>query len=116
MIKKLYNSIIRLAGHRLSLPILAIVSFSESIFFPIPPDVMLIPMVIAKRSKAWLYATICTIGSVFGGLAGYFIGLFFFQSIGEPLLDFFGNPIDPNWFSYSLRCLLNFDRCSGALL
>ena len=91
MIKKLYNSIIRLAGHRLSLPILAIVSFSESIFFPIPPDVMLIPMVIAKRSKAWLYATICTIGSVFGGLAGYFIGLFFFQSIGEPLLDFFGN-------------------------
>ena len=91
MIKNLYNWIIKLAGHKLSLPILAIVSFSESIFFPIPPDVMLIPMVIAKRSKAWLYATICTSGSVLGGVVGYFVGLFFFQSIGEPLLGLLGN-------------------------
>ena len=109
MIKKLYNWIIKLAEHKLSIPILAIVSFSESVFFPIPPDVMLIPMVIAKRSKAWLYATICTCGSVLGGIAGYFIGLFFFQSIGEPLLDFFGN-------SNQLSIFKNYYNKYGLLL
>ena len=57
---------------------LAIISFLESSFFPIPPDIILIPMVIAKRAKAWSFAFICTISSVLGGVAGYLIGYFFY--------------------------------------
>jgi membrane protein YqaA with SNARE-associated domain len=66
------------------------VSFIESSFFPIPPDVMLIPMVIAERLKAWYYATIATVGSVIGGVFGYLIGYFFFEQIGRPILEFYG--------------------------
>ena len=69
---------------------LAIVSFVESSFFPIPPDIMLIPMVIAKRSKAFLYAAIASISSILGGAAGYAIGFFLFLSLGQGLLDFYG--------------------------
>ena len=66
---------------------LAIISFVESSFFPIPPDIILIPMVIAKRAKAWLFAFICTISSVLGGVAGYFIGYFFYLTIGEFIIE-----------------------------
>jgi membrane protein YqaA with SNARE-associated domain len=66
------------------------VAFIESSFFPIPPDVMLIPMVIANRLKAWWYATVATIGSVIGGVFGYLIGYFFFEQIGRPILEFYG--------------------------
>lgn len=66
------------------------VSFIESSFFPIPPDVMLIPMVIANRLKAWWYASVATVGSVIGGVFGYLIGYFFFEQIGEPILEFYG--------------------------
>ena len=66
------------------------VSFIESSFFPIPPDVMLVPMVLANRLKAWWYATVATIGSVIGGVFGYAIGYFFFEQIGEPILKFYG--------------------------
>ena len=82
MIKNLYDWILRMAEHRLSVVILCLVSFSESIFFPIPPDVMLIPMVIVKRSMAWFYASLTTIFSSIGGLIGYFIGLLFYEKIG----------------------------------
>ena len=61
---------------------LSLVAFIESIFFPIPPDILLIPMIIAKRAKAWVYAFICTFSSVLGGIAGYAIGYFFYNSIG----------------------------------
>lgn len=66
------------------------VSFVESSFFPIPPDVMLVPMVLAQRAKAWWFATVATIGSVIGGVAGYAIGYFFFETIGLPILQFYG--------------------------
>jgi membrane protein YqaA with SNARE-associated domain len=66
------------------------VSFIESSVFPIPPDVMLIPMAIANRLKAWWYATIATIGSVLGGLLGYAIGYFLFDMVGQPILSFYG--------------------------
>jgi membrane protein YqaA with SNARE-associated domain len=69
---------------------LAAVSFAESSFFPIPPDVMLVPMVLAKREKAWWYAGLATISSVLGGLAGYAIGFFLLELIGKPLLAFYG--------------------------
>jgi membrane protein YqaA with SNARE-associated domain len=68
---------------------LAIISFVESSFFPIPPDIILIPMVITKRAKAWLFAFICTISSVLGGVAGYFIGYFFYLTIGEFIIELY---------------------------
>ena len=80
-----------MAAHRRAPWVLAGVSFAESSFFPIPPDVMLIPMVLAKRAKAWAYAALCTIASVIGGLAGYAIGYFLFEAIGRPILDFYGH-------------------------
>jgi membrane protein YqaA with SNARE-associated domain len=79
------------------------VSFVESSFFPIPPDVMLIPMVIANRLKAWWYASVATIGSVVGGAFGYAIGYFFFEQIGQPILEFYGKAEGfaefQNWFN-----------------
>ena len=68
---------------------LAIISFSESSFFPIPPDIILIPMVIAKRAKAWFFAFICTISSVLGGVSGYLIGYFFYLTIGEFIIELY---------------------------
>ena len=82
MIKNLYDWILRMAEHRLSAPILCLIAFSESIFFPIPPDVMLIPMILVKRSMAWIYAGLTTIFSSLGGLIGYFVGYFFYEKIG----------------------------------
>lgn len=69
---------------------LALVSFIESSIFPIPPDILLIPMIIAQREKAWKIATVCTVSSVLGGLAGYAIGALLFDTIGQPLLQFYG--------------------------
>jgi membrane protein YqaA with SNARE-associated domain len=70
---------------------LAGVSFAESSFFPIPPDVLLIPMVLADRSRAWRLAGICTLASAIGGLFGYAIGLWLFDAVGQPLLEFYGS-------------------------
>ena len=69
---------------------LAAISFIESSFFPIPPDVLLFTMVLASRSQWLKLALICTIASVLGGLFGYAIGLFLYESLGKPLLDFYG--------------------------
>jgi membrane protein YqaA with SNARE-associated domain len=69
---------------------LAVVSFVESSVFPIPPDVLLIPLIIARPERAWLIAGICTLASVLGGAFGYFIGWGFFEQIGRPVLEFYG--------------------------
>ena len=68
---------------------LVMVAFAESSVFPIPPDVLLIPMILAAREKAWKIAAVCTIASVAGGLAGYGIGHFLFEEIGKPMLAFY---------------------------
>ena len=83
MIRSLYDWVIRLAAHPRAIPALGVVSFLESSFFPIPPDVMLIPMVLANRKKAFTIALVCTVCSVLGGLLGYAIGYYFFETIGE---------------------------------
>src|ERR1041384_5527852 len=67
---------------------LAGVSFAESSFFPIPPDVMLVPMVLARRQQAMWIATVCTVTSVLGGMLGYAIGYFFWESVGVPVTSF----------------------------
>ena len=91
MIRALYDWVMRLAAHRHAPIALFAVAFAESSFFPIPPHVMLIPMVLANRDKAWLYALIATVASVLGGVAGYFIGYGLFDAVGKPLLEFYGN-------------------------
>jgi len=85
-----YDRVKTLAGHRRAEPVLAGVSFIESSVFPIPPDVMLIPMVVSKPERAWRYAFVCTIASVLGGILGYWLGWMFWDSLGQPLLDRLG--------------------------
>ena len=87
LLRFLYNWILLRAEHRYSSYILSLISFTESSFFPIPPDILLIPMVIAKKTKAWVYAFICTFSSVLGGVVGYAIGYFFYNSIGVLIID-----------------------------
>ena len=86
-LKSIYNWTLSKAEHKYSKWILSIVSFAESSFFPIPADILLIPMIIAKKSKAWFYAFICTLSSVLGGVAGYAIGYYFYNSIGILIID-----------------------------
>ena len=87
ILRSLYNWTLEKAEHKYSTWILGLVSFAESSFFPIPPDILLIPMVIAKRVRAWTYAFICTFSSVLGGMVGYGIGYFFYNSIGIIIID-----------------------------
>ncbi|TVR79263.1 MAG: DedA family protein [Rhodospirillales bacterium] len=90
MLQRLYDWTISLAAHRHALLALAAIAFIESSVFPIPPDVLLIPMIIAARDRAWLIAGVCTVASVLGGLAGYGIGFFLFEEVGRPVLEFYG--------------------------
>ena len=90
MIRSLYDWVIRLARHRHAIPAMGAVSFMESSFFPIPPDVMLVPMVLANREKAFQIALVCTVCSVLGGLLGYAIGYYFFETIGEWVVRTYG--------------------------
>jgi membrane protein YqaA with SNARE-associated domain len=90
MMQRAYSWMMRTAAHDKAPQALFWVSFAESSFFPIPPDVMLIPMVLAKPAKAWVYATICTVGSVLGGILGYAIGYFLYETIGLWLIQAYG--------------------------
>ena len=90
MIKKLFDKCVDWAGRKYANFALAIVSFIESSFFPIPPDVMIIPMVIAKKQHFIKIALIATIFSVLGGLFGYLIGYVFFNEIGFKIFQFYG--------------------------
>ncbi len=90
MLRRLYDWTMSLSGHRHAIWVLAALTFAESSMFPVPPDVLLIPMVLAARDRAWLLASICTIASVLGGLAGYGIGFFLFEEIGRPVIEFYG--------------------------
>ncbi len=90
MLRRLYDWTMTLADHPRALWALAVVSFVESSFFPIPPDVLMIPMILARPSRAWLIATVALVASVAGGLLGYAIGAFAFTSIGQPILEMLG--------------------------
>ncbi|MCB1486171.1 MAG: DedA family protein [Bauldia sp.] len=90
MLRRLYDWTMGLAAGRHADKALAGVAFAESSFFPIPPDVLLIPMVLADRGKAWRFAAIATIASVVGGIFGYLIGAFLFEQVALPILQFYG--------------------------
>ncbi len=90
MFRRLYDWTVRIARHRHAIPGMAAVSFAESSFFPIPPDVILVPMILARRDQAYLIAAVCTAASVLGGLFGYAIGYFLYDSVGLWLVNLYG--------------------------
>ena len=89
MIKVVYNWTIKLSATRYALWALAIVAFAESSFFPIPPDILLIPLIIAKPKNAYLIAFIAMVASVFGGGLGYYIGLKLYETVGIIIINFY---------------------------
>jgi membrane protein YqaA with SNARE-associated domain len=98
MFRPIYDWTLRLAGHRHAIFWLGVISFAESSFFPIPPDVMVVPMVLARREQAWLIAAVVTLSSVLGGIAGYFIGAFLYDSVGAWLMRLYGMTDDVEAF------------------
>ncbi len=90
MLQRFYDKVIALSESPKALPALAAVSFAESSFFPIPPDVVLVPMALAQPHKARLYALVCTIASVLGGLVGYAIGALLYDTVGQWLISVYG--------------------------
>ena len=90
MLRALYARVMALAGTRWAMPALAAVSFAEASFFPIIPEVLLGPMVLARQERAWMYALVCTVASVLGGLFGYAIGVFL-EPLGLQILRLFGH-------------------------
>ena len=90
MIRRLYDWTIRMADHPRALWVLAFVAFIESSVFPIPPDVLMIPMILARPNRAWLVAAVAMIASVVGGLLGYAIGALAYEQIGQPILESLG--------------------------
>jgi membrane protein YqaA with SNARE-associated domain len=89
MIRRAYDWTLRLAAHPKAPLALFWVAFAESSAFPIPPDAMLIPMVLANRAKAWIYAAYCTLGSVLGGIVGYAIGYYLYETLGQWLINLY---------------------------
>ncbi len=90
MLRKLYDWTMGIAAKPNAERWLAGISFAESSFFPIPPDVVVVPMVLANRDRAWRIAAICTVSSVLGGLFGYSIGYLLFETLGKQLIAFYG--------------------------
>ncbi len=90
MLRRLYEWTLEKAGHRHAERWLAFISFVESSFFPIPPDVLLAPMCLARPERAFRFAFICTVASVIGALLGYAIGLFLFETVGQWILSAYG--------------------------
>jgi membrane protein YqaA with SNARE-associated domain len=87
---KFYDRLKEATKHRLAEPILALLCFLEAMILPIFPEIMLAPMILADRMRAWRLAAICTVSSVIGGLAGYAIGYFLFDTVGKAIIDFYG--------------------------
>ena len=90
MLRSLYDWTMGLAAHRHALAALAFIAFIESSVFPIPPDILIIPMVLAARDQAWRIVLVATVASVLGGLLGYAIGAGLYETIGRPVLEFYG--------------------------
>jgi membrane protein YqaA with SNARE-associated domain len=90
MLRRIYDWCIAAADKPYALWLMAAVSFAESSFFPVPPDIMLIPMALARPQRAWIYAGVCTVASVAGGVLGYAIGSLLYDSVGQWLIGLYG--------------------------
>ena len=90
MLRRIYDWCIDAAHKPYALWVLGAVAFAESSFFPVPPDLMLLPMSLARPQRAWLYAGVCTATSVLGGVLGYAIGALLYDSVGQWLINFYG--------------------------
>ncbi len=90
ILQQIYDRLIAAASCRHAMTVLFVIAFMESSFFPIPPDVMIIPMVLAHRERAWQIAGMATLASVIGGYLGYAIGFYGYDLIAEPILKFYG--------------------------
>ncbi len=90
IIKKLYDWVLHWAETPYGVPALFLLAFAESSFFPVPPDVLLIALAISIPKKSFKYAVVCTVGSILGGMLGYLIGLKLIDTIGMPILNFYG--------------------------
>src|SRR6202048_2581238 len=90
MLRRIYDWCVAAADKPYALWVLGAVSFAESSFFPVPPDIMLLPMSLARAKRAWLFATLCTIASVAGGVLGYAIGAVLYDSVGHWLINLYG--------------------------
>lgn len=101
VLRRLYEWTLSLAASPHALWALAAVSFVESSVFPIPPDILLLPLVLARPERAWLIAGVCTLASVLGGAFGYFIGWGLFEQVGEPVLQFYG--MDAKFEEFALK-------------
>jgi membrane protein YqaA with SNARE-associated domain len=99
MLRRIYDWTLALADKPYALWALAVVAFVESSVFPIPPDVLMIPMILARPSRAFLIAAVATAASVLGGLLGYYIGYGLFESVARPILDFYGAGADFDAFA-----------------
>ena len=89
IIKKLYDWVLHWAETPYGVPVLLLLAFAESSFFPVPPDILLIALSLSINRKAFYYALICTVGSVLGGIVGYYIGMYGYETIGKPIVDFY---------------------------
>ena len=90
MLRQIYDWCVRAADKPYALWVLGAVAFAESSFFPVPPDIMLLPMSLAQPKRAWLYASVCTAASVLGGVLGYAIGALLYDSLGHWLITLYG--------------------------
>lgn len=90
MFKRLYDWTIALAASPHATSAMAIIAFAESSFFPLPPDLLLIPMAVAQPQRAWWFAFVCTIASVLGGIVGYAIGALLYESLGQYIINLYG--------------------------
>ncbi len=96
MFQRFLDAIWRTAESKGALRVLAVVSFTESIFFPIPPDLLLIPMALARREQAFRLAAVCLVASLLGGVFGYWIGYYFMDFLGMPIVRFYG--LEENYY------------------
>jgi len=90
MLRRIYDWCIAAADKPYALWLMGAVSFAESSFFPVPPDIMLVPMALARPQRAWVYAAVCTVASVAGGVLGYAIGSLLYDSVGQWLIGLYG--------------------------
>ncbi len=108
MLRRLYNWVLHWAYTPHALVALFLLSFAESSFFPIPPDVLLIAMVLGHRRKAFSYATVCSVASVLGGIAGFAIGYFLKVAVADPVIGFYGYEQQFNDMVSKLSADMNF--------